>query len=104
MRSDNQVVVFNGEIVNGRDGQIQLERLPMCAVVERNKHAGFGAGVEKTFAFGVFANGADVRALGNSVYDGAPGFAEITRFENVRFEVIKTMSVYRHVGRVSVMR
>ena len=64
VRRNDERVIVNDHVVDRRDGEIELERLPVCAVVERNIDAGFGAGVEQAFALGIFADGVDVNIVG----------------------------------------
>ena len=43
---DHQIIIFNHQIVNWCYRQIQLQWLPMRAVVERNKNADLGSRVK----------------------------------------------------------
>ena len=38
MRGDDEVIVVNPKIAHGGVRQIQLQRLPVVAIVERNPH------------------------------------------------------------------
>src|SRR5512133_1696283 len=49
MRGDDQVVVVNDEVVDGRDRKVQVQRLPSLAIVERNVGASLSPGVEQAF-------------------------------------------------------
>ena len=59
MRGYDQIVVMNPEVAHRSVRQIELEGLPVVAIVKRDPHAGFGAGEQQTFANGVFAYGVD---------------------------------------------
>ncbi len=43
MRGHDQIIAFNGEIVNGCGWQIEFQRLPAPAIIERNVDAVFRA-------------------------------------------------------------
>src|SRR5882762_2697704 len=75
----------------------------MRAVVERNEHTELGAGVKQPAFSRIFTHRMHVCTVGNSAYNRAPGFAEIGRSENVRFEIVEFMSVHRYVSGVTVM-
>ena len=47
VRRREQVAVLNQQIVHRNDRQVQSQRLPVTAVVERNVDAGLGARVEQ---------------------------------------------------------
>src|SRR5579871_6674375 len=42
MRGRNQIAVLDSKIVNRNDGQIQLQRLPVCAIVDGEIDASLG--------------------------------------------------------------
>ena len=44
---DDEIVAVNGQIAHRGDRQVELQRLPVVAVVERNVNAEFGAGEEQ---------------------------------------------------------
>ncbi len=67
VRGHYEIILMNGEIANGGDRQIKLQRLPMIAVVERNVSSEFGSGEEQPLAFGIFANRAQEGRSANAV-------------------------------------
>ena len=58
VRADDEVVVLDLDAVHRRDRQLQLQRLPGAAIVERDVDAGLGAEEQQPLALRVFANGA----------------------------------------------
>ena len=50
MGADYHVVIVNHEIADGSGGQIQLQRLPVIAIVEGDEHGAFGSGEEQALA------------------------------------------------------
>jgi len=83
MRGYDEVVIFYHEIVYWGDGQIELERLPLSAVIVGNKDAEFAPRKEQAGALGIDAHGMDVAVCGKTVYELGPGIAEVAGLENV---------------------
>ena len=67
MRSNHQIIAMDREIANRSDRQIQLQGLPVIAVIERNVNSEFGSGEEQPFALRIFANCAQESRGGNAV-------------------------------------
>src|SRR6185503_7738164 len=88
----DEIVIFDDEIVYWCYRQIQLQRLPVRAIIKGDESAEFSSRVEQTFALGIFAHSVHIGAIGNSSGDCTPIFSEICRFENVRFEIVELMS------------
>ena len=104
MSCHHQIVIFHYEVVNGRDGEVQLERLPVRAVIERNENAELCARVKQPSFLRIFADRVHVRSIRNSVRNSSPCFPQIGSFENIRLEVVEFMSIYRDVSAVGVVR
>ena len=62
---DDEVAVADGDVAHGAVRQVQLERLPVLAVVEGDEDAGLGARVEQSAALGILAHDVDEAAVGN---------------------------------------
>src|SRR6202158_5812828 len=93
MSGHDQIVTVDEEVVDRSCRQIELQRLPVRAVIEGNPRARFRAGIEQPLALGIFANGVNVGAVWEAGRDGRPALAEISGLENVRFEIIKLVRV-----------
>ena len=104
MGRNDEIVVFDDQVVNRGDRQVQLQRLPMRAVIKRNEDARLSPRVEQSPSLRIFADSVHVRAIGNSVHNCAPRFPQIGRFENIRLKVVKLMSIHRDVSSVAVVR
>src|ERR1700736_4503473 len=76
----------------------------MRAGVERNEDAEFGARVKNLSLFRVLPHCMNKSAVRNSTDNGSPGLSEVSCLENVGFEVVKFMSIYRNKSRVRVVR
>ena len=98
VRGDDEIVTVNGEIADGADGQIILQRAPGGAVVEGNEDADFGSGEEHAFAHGIFAHGVDVGVVRKASVDFLPGLAVVVGAIDIRMEVVHLMAVNCGVG------
>src|SRR5207245_2394508 len=56
MRGHHEIVVMNNHVVNRRARQMELERLPIRAIVEGNPDACFRTGVKQALALGILAH------------------------------------------------
>src|SRR5436305_11855441 len=90
--------------MNRRSRQIQLQRLPVRARIERNENAELSAGIKQSGLFRVLAHRMHECAVRNSINDGVPGFAEIGCFNNVRLKIVEFMSVDRGISSLAVVR
>ena len=67
LRRNNQILAMDFDVRDRHVWQVQLKRLPVRAVVERNKHAEFSAGVKQSFAIRILAHDARGPIGGNAV-------------------------------------
>src|SRR5262245_39165575 len=93
---------MNGEVAHRRHRQIELQRLPRVAVLERDERAALRAGEEQSLALRVFFYDVHVYAGGQAVGNLLPGFAEVARAIDVRLEILKLMPVDARVRNVRV--
>ena len=98
VRGHNQIVLVNPQIAHGGVRQVELERLPVVAVVEGDPHAGFGSGEQQTLPHGIFADGIDRRALRQPVRDQPPGLPAVMGAVNVRTEIVDAEAADRSIG------
>ena len=56
MGGHNQVIALHQEVMDRRDGQVQLQRLPGCAVVQREEDAKLSARIEQAPSHRVLAH------------------------------------------------
>ena len=97
LRGGNQVVVFDGQVGNRYNWQIELERLPVGAVVERNVHARFSTSVEQASPLGIGAYNAGKMVFGNAIGDFRPGFAVIFGVKEVGLVITRLITGSCHV-------
>jgi len=64
----------------------------------------FCASVEQAFAFGIFADGVDVRIIRKAGDEFGPGFAKVAGLENERLEVVEFVRIDSHIGAGSIER
>ena len=107
LRGNDQIVVMKFDVGYGNVRQIQLKRLPVSAVIERNEDAELCARVKQSFAIGIFAHYAR-RPVGRNpilaVSQTLPGLAIIIGAINVRLIVAEQITIYGVVGRAFAMR
>ena len=84
VRGDDEVVVVNPEIAHGGVRQIQLQGLPVVAVVERDPDRIFRAGKQQAFAHGIFAHRVHRAEVGQAGGDQLPGLAAVVRAVDIR--------------------
>src|SRR5258708_7743881 len=98
VRGHYEIIAMNGEIANGGDRQIELQRLPALAIIERNVSSEFGSGEEQPLAFGIFANRAQECGSGYAAGNRLPGSSIVTRSVEVRRLIVEAAAIYRGVG------
>ncbi len=69
---DYQAVVLHHQVVHRHGGQIELQLLPVRAIVDRDPDACLSAGIQQALALGIFAHGMDVVAFRNAGRDLRP--------------------------------
>ena len=90
VRRNDQVIAVNVEVTHRGVWQIQLQRLPVVAVVERNVDGSFRSREEQTFSHGIFAYHVARAAIGNAPGNFRPRFSIIARAINVRAQIVET--------------
>ena len=104
VRGQNKLVVFHHQVVNRRSRQVELQRAPVCAVIERNEHTSLGAGIKQPAFLGVFADCTYKRVLWNAAYDSRPALAVVVGLIDVRTQVVILVAVNRQVGSSGIVR
>ncbi len=99
----DQIVVLNDQVVDRCNREIDLQRAPVRPVVERDKDAALGPGIEQAFLLRVFADSAHKSSIGDSSCNPAPGHSVIARLINVGREIVTLMAVDRDVRRAGIM-
>src|SRR3989475_4848626 len=94
---------MNVQVMNGDRGEIQLERLPVRAIVQGKVHPGLGSGKQQALALRVFADGPDIRTFRDAVGDQGPALAMIARAVDEWAKIVELVAVHRQVGGVPGM-
>ena len=84
----HEIVAMHGEVAHIGGREIQLQGLPVVAVVKGNVESIFGSGVEQSFAHGIFAEYARDPIRLQASGDFLPGLARIARAENVGMQIL----------------
>ena len=103
MRRYYEIVVLNREIADGSVRQVQLQGLPMVAIVEGYVYSGFRARKEKPFANRVFADGVGKASLGDATRNLLPSCAAISGAVEVRLVILEPVPVNGGVNRSRVV-
>src|SRR6266566_3609556 len=82
MRPDDEIVVVNPKVAHRGVRKIELERLPMVAIVKGNPNAVFRAGEEQASAHMVFADCVDRRVVRQAARDQLPALAAVSSVPN----------------------
>src|SRR5260370_17795602 len=88
MSSDQQIVVFDNEIVDWHRGHIQAQALPVCSVVERHVETRLSSGIEQAASDRVLADYTSkvvVRYAGRNL---RPGLTIIIGFVEIGLEIV----------------
>ena len=104
---DQQIFLLHLDIGDRHVRQIQLKRLPMRAIVERNKHAEFRSGIKQSFAVRIFAHHACGPVGRNpvlSIRQSFPTLSIIIRAIQVRLVITQKPTVHGVVSRALAMR
>ena len=108
--ADHQVVAVNHDVAIRRGGEIELERLPVVPVVERDVHPALRAREQQARLLGVLPDHPGEAAarlvLRQSAHDRRPRLAVVVRAEAIRFVVARDVKIHGDVGggRIEVRR
>jgi len=87
-----------------RDREIQLERAPVFAVIERKEQTGLRPRHQQALAIRIFAHHAGERIARNPVDDFLPRLAVVRGLVQVRTEIVQLVIGGRHVRRARIVR
>ncbi len=102
VRGDDEVVAVHLDVAHGRHRQVELQRLPLRAVVVRDVHPLLGGGVKHAAARVVFADGVDEDVGGDAFDDERPRLAAVVRAVDVRLRVVEAVAVDGGIRRLRV--
>src|SRR5262249_39151554 len=98
----DQVVIVNCQVAHRAGREVQLQRLPLLAIVERYKHSKLRSGEQQPSPSRVFLDRLEIDTHRQPVRYSLPALAAIPRAINVRLIVFKSMPVYRGVRFIHV--
>src|SRR5215470_3630488 len=90
------------QVAHGGVREVEFERLPVIAVVERNEDRAFCASKQQSLSLGVFAYNVARGAVGNASADLRPSFPRIAGAVNMRAQIIQPERIDRRVGRARI--
>ncbi len=91
------------EVMHGHHGQVQLQALPMSAVVIRHHDAALGAGIEQTRQGRIAPDDVQIRIRRQPLGNGRPALAIVLGAECVRLEIIEPMAVGGNIGDTGIL-
>ena len=101
VRRDDQIVVLDRQVAHRRRRQVQLQRLPVVAVVERHEDGELGAREQQSAARRILFDRLHVDARRQTARDRLPRLAAVLRAQRVRLVVGEPMAID---GRVRFVR
>src|SRR5579862_6575840 len=104
MGSHDKIVALNYQVVHRGSWQIQFERPPIAAVVERNVNAILRTCVKKSVLLRIFADCPHKTAVGNAIGELCPALAVVAGLIHVGSKIIALMSINCYIGCGSIMR
>src|SRR6266404_497472 len=93
---------MNSDVAHRRMWQIQLQRLPVVSIVERNIDGAFRSCEQQALWSRVFANHVAGAAIGNAMSNFRPRLSEIARAVNVRAQIVEPERIDRRVRRARI--
>ena len=98
VRRDDQVAPVDRDVAHRAARQVELQRLPAPAVVERHVDADLGAGEQQAPSHRILADRACVCGRRNTRNDFRPRLAVVRRLEQVGREVVLLVAVGGEIG------
>ena len=86
VRGDDKVIAMNRQVAHGGMRKIQLQRLPVVAVVKRNVYRSFAAGEKQAFARGIFTHDVDRCVVRQASRDFRPVLTVVARPVDMRMQ------------------
>ncbi len=99
MRRNHQVVAVNRQIPHRSVRQVQLQRLPVVAIIERHINGCLRSREQQPFPQRIFSHYVDRSVIGQPRIDFLPGLAKIPGAINMRLQIIQTKTIHRRVYR-----
>src|SRR3984957_1005985 len=104
VRRGDEVVVLDDEVVHRGGRQIELQRLPVGAIVRRVEDAQFGARIQQSLANRVFAYRVHVGAVRYAGSNTRPRLAEIVSPVDQWLQIVELVAIDGGVGRTRIVR
>ena len=95
---DDQVVIFDDEIVDGDRRQVQLEIPPGFTAVGREHDSALGAEIELSLLLWILSHRVQIHILRKFRVDALPRLAVVGCLKEVRMHVVEPVRVNDHVG------
>ena len=100
--AQNDRPCVNAHVADARARQVELQRLPPRAVVERHVDAGFRPRVQQSAPNGILPDAPRVGARRDASVDRGPCLTVVRRPPEIRLEVVLLITVGRQIGRARI--
>src|SRR6266498_994934 len=98
VRPDHEIALVDVQIAHRAGGEIEPQRLPMVAVVERNVNAAFGTREQQAATLGVFPYDVHDFIRRYSLYDLLPRLSAVPCAGDVGRQIVEPEAVDSSVG------
>src|SRR5438270_6025027 len=102
MRRDDEIVAVELEVAHRCHWHIQLERLPVVAIVERDVDATLSSGHKQAGPHRIFLDDVYVDAGGKPLGDFLPAPPHVARAIDVWIEILELMTIRARVRRALI--
>src|SRR5713101_2728804 len=103
MSRRDEIAIFDHEVMDGHGGQLQLQGMPVLAVVEGHMYPGLCSRVEQPAPHRIFAYHPRKVIVSESPCDLRPGLAIVLRFVEIGLEIVQFVAVGGYIGRGAIV-
>ena len=98
MSSNYEIVVLHRQIMHRHSREIELQRLPVIAVINGEEDTSSVPAKSRPLRTGCLSNGANISAIRNTRINARPCFAEIVRAINPCADIVHAVAINGGVG------
>src|SRR6266699_3531526 len=103
MSRRDEIAVFDHEVMDGHGRQLQLQGMPVLAIVEGDVYPGLCTRVEQPAPDRIFADHPCKVIFSESPCDLRPGLAIVLRFGEIRLEIVLFVAIGGYIGRGGIV-
>src|SRR6266849_1560740 len=103
MSRRDEIAVFDHQVMDGHGGQLQLQGMPVLAVVEGDLYSSLCPCIEQPAPDRIFADHPCKVIFSESPCDLRPGLAKVLRFVEIGLEIVQFVAVGGYIGRGGIV-